>query len=228
MMKFMRTSSKNIKAFIFDLDHVLYNENLYYFVVFEEMCSFLGLNSKDLNLMKETYKKIRLKSKDILGDILKSLDLYTLELQEKFFEFYKNTYKPISLYDDAKKVIPLLKAKNYKLGIITNGTIDVQKSKIKCLGIENIFDEILYAREFGKEFEKPHVKPFVEICKRLNIEPFKCTYIGDNPLTDFDGAKRAKFTTVRLLRGPYKKLPSCKNIDFEIDNLTKLLLLEIQ
>ena len=225
-MKPMRASFNNIKAFIFDLDYVLFDEDLYYFLVFKRMCSFLGLDSEGLDLIKKTYKKIKLKSKDILGDVLKNLDLYTPELQEKFFEFYKNTHKSIPLYDDAQELISLLKAKGHKLGIITNGTTAAQKSKIKCLGIKNIFDEILYARELGEEFEKPHFKPFLEISKRLNMEPFKCAYIGDNPFTDFEGAKKAKFITIRVLRGPYKKLHSCKNIDFEIDNLTKLLLLE--
>jgi len=223
----MRANRKDIKAFIFDLDYVLFDEDLYYFAVFENMCRFLGLDSKGLDSMKETYKKVKLKNRDILGDILKSLDLYTPELQEKFFEFYKNTYKSISLYDDAKKVIRLLKAKSYKLGIITNGTIDAQKSKIKCLRIENLFDEILYARELGKEFEKPHVKPFIEVCKRLRIKPYESVYIGDNPLTDSEEAKKVGVITVRLLRGPYKEFSSHENIDFEIDDLKKLLLSEI-
>jgi len=225
-MKFIRVSFKNIKAFIFDLDYVLLDEDLYYFAVFERMCSFLGLNSEGLDLMKETYKKVKLKSKDILGDILKSLGLYTSELQEKFFEFYKNTYKSISIYDDAKEVISLLKVKNYKLGIITNGTVDAQKAKVKCLGIKGIFDEILYAKEFGKEFEKPHVRPFIEICKRLGVKPYESVYIGDNPLTDFEGAKELGFITVRILRGPYKEIPSPRGLNFEINNLAELLKVE--
>lgn len=215
-----------IKAFIFDLDYVFYNEDLYYFAVFERMCSFLHLNSEDLDLMKKIYKKVKLKSKDILGDILKSLELYTPELQEEFFEFYKTTYKPLPLYEDAEETIYALKTRNYKLGIVTNGTVEAQKSKIKCLGIEKIFDKILYAREFGKDFEKPHIKPFIEICKRFGIRPNESVYIGDNPLTDFKGAKELGFITVRILRGPYKEILSPRGLNLEVNNLTELLKLE--
>lgn len=222
----MRANAKDIKAFIFDLDYVLFDEDLYYFAVFENMCRFLGLNNEDLDLMKETYKKIKLISRDVLGDILKSLGLYTPGLQEKFFKFYKNTYKLLNLYNDAKKTISILKVNDYKLGIVTNGTVEAQRSKIKCLRIKDVFDEILYAREFGKKFEKPHVKPFIEICKRLRIKPYESVYIGDNPLIDFEGAKKIGLIAVRVLREAYKGIPSHGNVDFEIDNLTELLKLK--
>lgn len=173
MMKYTGKIFKNIQAFIFDLDYVLFNEDLYYFAVFEKISNFLGLDSKSVNLMKKTYKKNKLISKDILGDILRGLNLYTPQLQEKFYEFYKNTYIPLSLYKDAKETLSILKKKNHKLGIITNGTIEAQKSKIKCLGVDMLVDEILYAREFGKKYEKPHIKPFIEVCKRLEIKLIK-------------------------------------------------------
>ncbi|HEC92307.1 MAG TPA: HAD family hydrolase, partial [Candidatus Atribacteria bacterium] len=124
-----------IKAFIFDLDYVLFNEDLYYFAVFEKMSLFLNLDNEKLNLMKKFYIKNKLLSKDILGDILKNLKLYTPHLQEKFFEFYKTVYKPLPLYRDVKEVLFALRKKDYKLGIITNGTVEAQKNKIKCLGI---------------------------------------------------------------------------------------------
>jgi len=223
MMKYISENFKNIQTFIFDLDYVLFNEDLYYFAVFEKVSDFLGLDSRSLNLMKKTYKKNKLISKDILGDILKSLNLYTPQLQEKFYEFYKNTYVPLSLYKDAKETLSILRKKNHKLGIITNGTLEAQKNKIKCLGIERFFDEILYAREFGKRYEKPHVKPFIEICKRLKIKPYQSVYIGDNPVIDFIGAKKVGFVTIRVLRGAYKEFKSKIYVDYEINNLYELL-----
>ena len=212
-----------IKAFIFDLDYVLFNEDLYYFAVFEKMSLFLNLDNEKLNLMKKFYIKNKLLSKDMLGDILKNLKLYTPHLQEKFFEFYKTVYKPLPLYRDVKEVLFALRKKDYKLGIITNGTVEAQKNKIKCLGIGKFFDEIVYAREFGRECEKPHVKPFIEICKRLKIKPNQIAYIGDNPVTDFSGAKKVGLVTVRILRGAYKEIPSGVDIDYEIKNLYELL-----
>jgi len=187
------------------------------------MSLFLNLDNEKLNLMKKFYIKNKLLSKDMLGDILKNLKLYTPHLQEKFFEFYKTVYKPLPLYRDVKEVLFALRKKDYKLGIITNGTVEAQKNKIKCLGIGKFFDEIVYAREFGRECEKPHVKPFIEICKRLKIKPNQIAYIGDNPVTDFSGAKKVGLVTVRILRGAYKEIPSGVDIDYEIKNLYELL-----
>ena len=223
MMKYMKKISKDIKSYIFDLDYILFNEDLYYFAVFEKMSTFLNYDSEKLNLMKKYYIKNKLISKDMLGDTLKSLSLYTPQLQEKFFEFYKTVYKPLSLYRDSREVISVLRKKNYKIGIITNGTLQAQKNKIKCLGIERFFDEILYAREFGKRYEKPDIKPFIEICKRLKIKPYQSAYIGDNPVIDFIGAKKVGFVTIRVLRGAYKEIPSGVDVDYEINNLYELL-----
>jgi len=224
-VRFIKISCEKVKAFVFDLDYVLYDESLYYFAVFENMCSFLKLSKDKLAMMQKCYLEKRIESKDILGDILRALFLYTPELQEKFFEFYKSTYKPLPLYDDAKEVVSILRTKSYKLGIITNGVVEAQKSKVSCLGIEKVFDEILYAREFGKEFEKPHTKPYMEICRKLNVNPFKCIYIGDNPLTDFKGARKAGFTTIRLVRGIYSILPVSNDVDLEIYDLWELFVI---
>jgi len=222
-MKSIKEISRDIKSYIFDLDYILFNEDLYYFVVFEKMSTFLNLDNEKLNLMKKFYIKNKLISKDMFGDILKSLNLYTPQIQEKFFEFYKTVYKSLSLYVDSREVISVLRKKNYKLGIITNGTYEAQKNKIKCLGIERFFDEILYAREFGKKYEKPHVKPFIEICKRLKVKPKQSAYIGDNPVIDFAGAKKVGFVTIRVLRGAYKEFKSKPDVDYEINNLYELL-----
>lgn len=221
----MNLNFKDIRAFIFDLDYVLYDESLYYFAVFENMCSFLKLSKDKLVMMQRYYLEERIESKDILGDILRALSLYTPELQEKFFEFYKSTYKPLPLYEDAKEVVSILRTKSHKLGIITNGVVEAQKSKVRCLEIEKVFDEILYAREFGKEFEKPHTKPYMEICRKLNVNPFECIYVGDNPLTDFKGARKAGFTTIRLVRGIYSILPVSNDVAFEIYDLRELFVI---
>ena len=220
-------SFDSIKAFIFDLDYVLFNEDLYYYAVFRRMSDLLNLENTEFKSMIKIYKNNKIKSKDILGDILRGLNKYTPRLKNTFFEFYKNTFKPLTLYDDAKKIISILSKNNIKLGIVTNGTIEAQKSKIKCLGIENIFNNILYAREFGRKYEKPHIKPFIEICKRLEIEAPETIYIGDNPETDFNGAKRLGFITIRVLRGAFKDSSTNADIDYEIKNLYKLLKMNV-
>jgi len=53
----------------------------------------------------------------------------------------------------------------------------------------------------------------------LNISAEHSVYVGDNPHTDFRGAKEVGMATIRLRRGEFSNDDSkADSIDFEIDN----------
>lgn len=208
-----------IKAVIFDLDNTLYDEDLYFFKVFELFCRKHGIDVAQIEHV--LHDNVRLKSKDIFSDILKEIDYYSKERQNELFEIYKTLECELGLYDDAYKILYFLKEKNIKLAIITNGVIEAQKNKIKSLKINNLFDNIIYAREFGKEFEKPHKKSFLKTLEVLNCTCEESVFVGDNPNTDIKGAHNAKILGIQLNRG-YAKNIKGEQADFYIDNLLEL------
>lgn len=194
-----------IKSILFDLDNTLYEENDYLVAVFDE---FFKLKNIKHNIVPFLSNGFRLNSSDIFGDILKKLNIYSSTSQLELFHIYKNLNTNLNLYDSAYILIDNLKKKNIKLGIITNGVAQAQQCKIKCLKIANMFDVIIYARKWGKSYEKPNKKPFDEALKILNFDKSEVLFVGDNPLTDILGAENAGIKSIRFINGYMKNIKS--------------------
>ena len=90
-----------------------------------------------------------------------------------------------------------LKNKGIKLGIITNGKSETQRSKIRLLEFEDIFDEIIVSEEVGAE--KPSTKPFEVMSERLEIAPENLIYVGDFPVNDIEASRTAGYIPVWVM-----------------------------
>ena len=188
-----------IKAVIFDLDNTLYDENSYFLKVFE---AFSKIYNIDINLFKNIFDDIFiLESRDIFTDILKKIDFYSQEKQKQLFELYKSIDCNLELYSEAYELINYLNNKNINIAIITNGVLEAQKNKVRVLDLEKITNKIVYAREFGKDFEKPHEKPYIQTLKLLNVKKEDVLFIGDHPETDIIGATKVGIKALRFMNG---------------------------
>jgi putative hydrolase of the HAD superfamily len=187
-----------IKALIFDLDNTLYDERGYLRGVFGAFSERHGIDFQriDTHLTGTQW----LKSRDIFGDLLKKIDYYSSERQEELFELYQNLNVDIRLYADASVLIEKAGEKGVRLGIITNGVVKAQKNKIRCLGIENKFDSVVYARIFGKEHEKPRALPFEQSLRELGVGKSEAIFAGDDLNTDIAGARSFGMTAVLVDR----------------------------
>lgn len=77
----------------------------------------------------------------------------------------------------------------YKLVLITNGSSVIQWEKIKRIGTEQYFDNVIVSGD--EPHDKPHPSIFFKACKLCDTSPKKCIMIGDNVGTDILGANRA-------------------------------------
>lgn len=207
-----------INAVIFDLDNTLYDENSYLYFVCKEFCNRYNINTTLISYILEN--DLRIKSNDIFSDWLKKINFYSSDKQKELFEIYQTIKAPISLYKDAIKIIKFIKDKNIKIGILTNGVIQAQKNKVSLLNLDS---EIIisYARDCGKEYEKPHPYAFKKILKLLNIKNNESIFVGDNPKTDIAGANNAGIFSVLLKRGYASKINNIK-CDMIITNLNEI------
>jgi putative hydrolase of the HAD superfamily len=129
-----------------------------------------------------------------------------------------------TLYDEEKGVlydgvIDVLKKakKHFKLGLITNGSLQSQENKIK--DIKGLFD---YAFFMGKnEKFKPDPYAFKLLQTLSALEPHDIAYIGDNPLTDFIPARICGMYSIRVLQGNLKNKEVSEeiNADSVFDNV---------
>lgn len=106
----------------------------------------------------------------------------------------------------------------YRLGLLSDGHLEVQRRKLTALTITNFFDVIIFTDELGRENWKPSVRPFSVLLERLKTTASKAVYVADNPAKDFLGANRAGIRSIRVRRnlGLYRDL-KCQTTEHEPD-----------
>lgn len=183
---------------LFDLDNTLYSEETYVKSGFKAVAFYLNskygidgdyLFSKMMTIFNEEGR----------GRVFNSL-IDDLKLSEDIFSLvyvYRYHIPHISLYDDAKEVLAILK-NECKLGLITDGRSFVQKRKVDALNIEDYFDVIIFTDVLGEEFWKPSVKPYVLALNYLNSKAENSCYIGDDPYKDFKAPNELGMKTIQV------------------------------
>ncbi|MDF2921650.1 MAG: HAD-superfamily hydrolase, subfamily variant 1 [Paenibacillaceae bacterium] len=73
-----------------------------------------------------------------------------------------------------------------RMGIITNGTVKMQRAKIDVLGIQDYFECIVISEEAG--IRKPEIGIYRIALEQLRILPSEVWFVGDNPTNDIMGA----------------------------------------
>ena len=85
------------------------------------------------------------------------------------------------------------------LGIISDGFLPAQKLKLGALGVEGYFDAVIFTEALGRKSWKPSPAGFEALCKELQLDADKCTYVADNPAKDFAAPNALGWRTVQLL-----------------------------
>ena len=98
------------------------------------------------------------------------------------------------LIDGAAEMLEKMVQKNIKMGLITNGFKDVQKQKIKKLGIRKYFQAIVISDEIG--VNKPDIQFFQYTLEKLkNPRPEEVLIVGDNLGSDILGGHQSGLDT---------------------------------
>ena len=84
------------------------------------------------------------------------------------------------------------------MAVLTNGVVEVQKNKVKSLGLEQVVDKVFYARELGFGNEKPDIRCFKEVLAYFNCEPERAVVIGDSYDNDYLGGLGAGIDSLWL------------------------------
>lgn len=206
------------KLIIFDLDNTLYDENTYFRSVFLTFCKKYNFPIKSIETVLDNQSRIY--EKDIFKTFLELLPCgFSKQLHEELFFLYCSLEIPLKLYEDAWNLLNFLQKKEILFAILTNGPIQAQKNKIKNLGLKNY--PVFYAREFGKEYEKPNPLAFQRVLKYFNVEAGLSIFVGDNPKNDIIGSQKVGMCGVWLRRG-YASLLECNEAKYAITNLNKL------
>ncbi len=218
-----------IRAVIFDLDDVLYNEKDYVYAAYRAIAKFLsskcGLSGEEIyvRLIGALYEKTGMYPR-LFNDLLVNIGLGE-ELVPEVLRIYSEVDSELSLYPNVGELLNVLRVRGFKLGLLSNGTVKIQKNKVRLLGVEKFFDVVMYAREKGKEYDKPNPEAYRMVLERLGVSPKEAVCIGDNPYTDFWGARKLGMRTARFLAGEYQdvRLDAEYEADVNVNSLNEFL-----
>lgn len=137
-------------------------------------------------------------------EMLKRISVDTI-IADKLGEYYWNVVLDnIEPYADLLAILPRL-ADQYKLYVLTDELHDIQKVKLKHLGLDGYFMDVISSDLIGAV--KPRKAIFDYVLEVIGESPDKIVMIGDNPSADIVGGNLAGMHTIWLKRGKYFYYP---------------------
>lgn len=106
------------------------------------------------------------------------------------------------------------------MAVLSNGRPAVQWAKLRACGLARFFkpERVLLSGAIG--FEKPDPRAFELLVEVLGVPPERILFVGDDPVRDIDGARRAGMVTCRLRRPG--RVMGAQDADFVINSLAEL------
>jgi putative hydrolase of the HAD superfamily len=127
------------------------------------------------------------------------LDLADDAQADRWFDEYRIEYERTwALHDDAVPCLERLRAGGRRIGIITNGDLTFQQSKVERVGLSPLVEQVIASGELG--VAKPDRRIFEHACEVFDVAPAEAAYVGDRLATDAIGAAEAGLIGVWLDR----------------------------
>lgn len=173
---------RKISGVIFDLDDTLYAEKQYVKSGFHAVAKFLGEGGAEEKLWR-----CFTEGKNAIDALLRELGRETEK--EECLHVYRFHQPEISLYAGVADMLGRLRDNGLRVGIITDGRPEGQRSKLQALGIGLPEEDIIITDELGGvQFRKPCDIAFRILQRRWGLPFEELVYVGDNPEKDFRAA----------------------------------------
>ncbi len=225
-MRKIQNTKKLGKALIFDLDDTLYLESTFvksgFFAAAAHIESKYGVGKVFLEELIDIFKRDG--RGKVFDSALRKYGLYSRELVKTLVEVYRSHTPNIKPYPGLYRLLASLRNR-YHLAIITDGVSSAQRNKIRAIGVEKLFDLIIYTDDCGKGKAKPNMYAFKKAIRYFKVSPTKAVYIGDDPSKDFTGPKKLNMITIRVLQGRFKdiKLPDTYEAEHTVRNIKEAI-----
>lgn len=189
-----------LRAIVFDLDDTLYPERAFVDSGFRVVAHWV---ERRLGLSGDAaYRQLQSAFDDgVRGN---SFDRFLAAhgirgdgLVQEMIEVYRGHAPEITPYPGVEEMLARLRGP-FLLGLLTDGSGNVQRRKITALGLDQMFDAIVLTDDLGRWAWKPSSRPFATILDLLAVPADESAYVGDNPVKDFLGARRIGMRAVRI------------------------------
>ena len=185
-----------IKAAVFDLDHTLFDRYGTIRKIAPDIIS--GFKMADGVTAEVFAEELAYADKQFVHKGWRKIHEYlvnknmfsVIPTYEEYAGCVLKSFKTTTVkYDFAIPVLKEIKSMGIKIGLITNGNPELQNFKLMSLGMMDCFDEIIISGETA--YEKPDARIFQLMARSLGVKINEMLYIGDHPLNDVDGSRKA-------------------------------------
>lgn len=194
-----------LKAVIFDLDETLTDRRATIELFIQRLIDryFPDSDEPTLHQIAELFKEADHNGyrdkKEVYRMLVQGLHWVNPPTADEYLSFFREQV-PLCIQpmDQLHPVLRYLYSKGLKLGIITNGTVQVQEGKIHQLGIREYFDSIVISEEAG--VKKPDPRIYRKALDQLKVISSEVWFIGDHPLNDIVGAAKCGMKAIWCTR----------------------------
>jgi putative hydrolase of the HAD superfamily len=212
-----------IRALVFDLDDTLYREHDFVAGGFRAVAERLGLasghRSEDIHQFMMTTLDTAGR-REVMPAVLNAFPQSGLEMAD-VVRIYRTHVPEIRLFVGYEQLLTELRV-HYRLGLITDGTPEVQRAKCAALHLADYFHCMVFTWEHGVEREKPHSFSFRLMLDRLDVAPAETLFIGDNYEKDCRGAHGVGMKCIQVRKPTSPDAAEGEHADFLMDSLLQL------
>ena len=100
------------------------------------------------------------------------------------------------VYPDTRSTLHQLSQQGYRIGLLSNTWWPAawHNADLERHGLLDLFDSICYSSDLP--YSKPHPSVFLEVARRLNVDPAACVHVGDRMVEDISGGLGAGMRAV--------------------------------
>ncbi len=216
-----------IKAAVFDLDHTLFDRYGTIKAISPDIIK--GFDMADGVTAEIFAEELTFADKQFVHKGWQKIHEYLVNknmfrVAPTYDEYAKNVLKCFKTttvkYDFAIPVLNEVKNMGVKTALITNGTPELQYFKIKSLDMEGCFDEVIVSGE--TPYEKPDVRIFQLMAEKLGIKTNEMLYIGDHPLNDIDGSRKAGCIPVWVKTTGTWVFPEVEKTELQVETVKEI------
>jgi putative hydrolase of the HAD superfamily len=185
---------------VFDLDDTLYLERDYVRSGFRAVADEIG---KTLPSMAERSFEIlwqdfeRGERTNAFDRLLAAAPDVAAHLSvDQLIGIYRTHAPRIEPMCGTERVLQLLRSNRSRCGLITDGRLRQQRTKLTALRLGRFFDSIII--NDARDRFKPDVGCFQQMEHNLEATGSRCWYVADNPAKDFIGPNRLGWRSIRL------------------------------
>ncbi len=200
------------KAVIWDLDDTLYSRSEAARKMYPEMFRELLYTDKSDEFLKEVadfmianaYRNT-VTHDDVFRALIEKYPADKPYIHSDCVDYYfDHIHEYAEPYPEQFAVLQKLREMGVKTAILTNISPErfyCQRNKIAAIGVEPLFDAIVFSGEVG--FHKPDRRVFDHTAKLLGVTNDQCLFVGDDPDVDVQGAINSGMEIVWIDRWEY-------------------------